>query len=81
MSRPVGVQALGQDEHACRRGGEGPFQDNSVRPDSNKSADIHAKYGRDGSSGSGNKNKFISDLHDLSSETLHTNYFWWFEVS
>ena len=55
MSRPAGLQAPGQDEHACRRGGEGPFQDDPVRPDSNKSADIHAKYGGDGSSGSGNK--------------------------
>ena len=41
MPRSVGIQAVGEDEHAGGRGGEGPLQVHPLLPHPDQPADLH----------------------------------------
>ena len=48
MPRSVGIQAVGEDEHAGGRGGEGPLQVHPLLPHPDQPADLHEEHGGDG---------------------------------
>ena len=51
VSRPAGLQAAGQDEHARGRGGQGPLQVHPLLPHPHQPTDLHAEHGGDGPGG------------------------------
>ena len=53
MSGSTGIQAVGEDEHAGGRGGEGPLQVHPLLPHPDQPADLHAEHGGDGPGGPG----------------------------